>query len=88
MVDSGSVINLHRLQPLFVIGFRILMWTCRLAGAACANSISNHKKSFPDWTEIVDIIAEGDKVVARYKSTGTHQGIFNGLDSTGDFQMS
>ena len=49
------------------------------------NSISNHKKSFPDWTEeIVDIIAEGDKVVTRYKSTGTHQGIFNGLDSTGN----
>ena len=49
------------------------------------NSISNHKKSFPDWTEeIVDIIAEGDKVVTRYKSTGTHQGIFNGVDSTGN----
>lgn len=49
------------------------------------NSITNHKKSFPDWTEeIVDIIAEGDKVVTRYKSTGTHQGIFNGVDSTGN----
>lgn len=49
------------------------------------NSISNHKKSFPDWTEeIVDIIAEGDKVVTRYKSTGTHQGTFNGIDSTGN----
>jgi len=49
------------------------------------NSISNHKKSFPDWTEeIVDIIAEGDKIVTRYKSTGTHQGIFNGIDSTGN----
>lgn len=49
------------------------------------NSISNHKKSFPDWTEeIVDIIAEGDKIVTRYKSTGTHQGIFNGVDSTGN----
>jgi len=49
------------------------------------NSISNHKKSFPNWSEeIVDIIAEGDKVVTRYKSTGTHQGNFNGLDSTGN----
>ncbi|MEO5980019.1 MAG: ester cyclase [Chryseolinea sp.] len=49
------------------------------------NSISNHKKAFPDWTEeIVDIIAEGDKVVTRYKSSGTHQGNFNGLDSTGN----
>lgn len=49
------------------------------------NSIANHKKSFPDWTEeIVDMIAEGDKVVTRYKSTGTHQGAFNGVDSTGN----
>jgi len=48
------------------------------------NSITSHRKSFPDWKEeIVDMISEGDKVVTRYKSTGTHQGIFNGLDSTG-----
>jgi predicted ester cyclase len=49
------------------------------------NSISNHKKSFPDWNEeIVDIIAEGDKVVTRYRSTGAHHGNFNGIDSTGN----
>lgn len=48
-------------------------------------TISGHKKSFPDWKEeIVDIIAEGDKVVTRYKSTGTHRGVFNGIDSTGN----
>ena len=29
------------------------------------------------------MISEGDKVVTRYKSTGTQQGAFNGLDSTG-----
>jgi len=49
------------------------------------NSISNHKKSFPDWAEeVVDIIAEKDKVVTRYRSTGTHQGMFAGIDSTGN----
>lgn len=48
-------------------------------------TITGHKKSFPDWNEeIVDIIAEGDRVVTRYKSTGTHQGVFNGIDSTGN----
>ena len=48
-------------------------------------TILGHRKSFPDWKEvIVDIIAEGDKVVTRYKSTGTHQGVFNGIDSTGN----
>ena len=47
-------------------------------------SITSHRKSFPDWNEeIVDMISEGDKVVTRYKSTGTQMGAFNGLDSTG-----
>lgn len=46
--------------------------------------IDSHRTSFPDWKEeIVDMIAENDKVVTRYKSTGTHRGTFNGLDSTG-----
>lgn len=48
------------------------------------NAISNIRQSFPDWNEeIVDIIAEGDKVVTRFKSTGTHKGKFDGIDSTG-----
>lgn len=48
------------------------------------NSITTHRKSFPDWNEeIVDMISEGDKVVTRYKSTGTQLGTFNGIDSTG-----
>lgn len=49
------------------------------------NSISNLRKSFPDWSEeVVDIIAEGNKVVTRFKSRGTHQGTFMGIDSTGN----
>ena len=48
------------------------------------SSITSHRKSFPDWNEeIVDMISEGDKVVTRFKSTGTQLGAFNGLDSTG-----
>jgi len=46
--------------------------------------ISKHHKSFPDWTErVVDIIAEGDRVVTRYDSTGTHKGEFAGIAPTG-----
>jgi predicted ester cyclase len=29
------------------------------------------------------MVSEDDKVVTRYKSTGTQHGAFNGLDSTG-----
>lgn len=38
----------------------------------------------PDWhTEIQDLIAEGDKVVARVLMTGTHTGNFYGIPATG-----
>ncbi|MFT6958325.1 MAG: steroid delta-isomerase-like uncharacterized protein [Halieaceae bacterium] len=46
--------------------------------------IMEHRESFPDWTErVVDIFAEGDRVVTRYQSTGTHNGIFQGIAATG-----
>jgi predicted ester cyclase len=34
-------------------------------------------------TEILDMIAEGDKVVARVNITGVHTGIFFGIPATG-----
>ena len=38
----------------------------------------------PDWhTQIDDLIAEGDKVVARITMTGTHTGDFYGIPATG-----
>jgi hypothetical protein len=40
--------------------------------------------AFPDLhVEIDDLIAEGDKVVARNTVTGTHRGEFMGLPATG-----
>lgn len=49
------------------------------------NEILENKKAFPDWNEIiVDMIAEGDKVVTRFRSTGTHRVRYDGIDSTGN----
>ena len=40
--------------------------------------------SFPDLIiTIDDLIAEGDKVVARLTARGTHQGLFRGIAPTG-----
>ena len=40
--------------------------------------------AFPDFHRTMeDIIAEGDKVVARYTATGTHRGEFMGTQATG-----
>jgi steroid delta-isomerase-like uncharacterized protein len=46
--------------------------------------IMNTRTAFPDWHEHVeDMIAEGDRVVTRYTSTGTHRGDFWGIPPTG-----
>jgi steroid delta-isomerase-like uncharacterized protein len=40
--------------------------------------------AFPDTKFTVeDLVAEGDKVVARYGFTGTHKGTFMGIPATG-----
>jgi steroid delta-isomerase-like uncharacterized protein len=42
------------------------------------------RAAFPDLrVEINDLIAEGDKVVARNTVTGTHRGEFMGIPPTG-----
>ena len=48
-------------------------------------AVAGHRKSFPDWVEhIEDIIAEGDRVVTRFTSRGTHQGDFFEFPPTGN----
>lgn len=46
--------------------------------------ISPFRQSFPDFSmEIVDLLAEGDKVVAHFKCSGTHEGEWLGHSPTG-----
>ena len=81
--SNGQVIELDKiLAPDFVCHFIDGIEWKGIEGAN--SSITSHRKSFPDWNEeIVDMISEGDKVVTRFKSTGTQLGAFNGLDPTG-----
>ena len=42
------------------------------------------RTAFPDWTIIIDdLVAEGEKVVARWRSSGTHNGETPGQPPTG-----
>jgi ketosteroid isomerase-like protein len=46
--------------------------------------IGPFRESFPDFRmEVVDVIAEGDKVVGYFKCSGTHQGEWRGHPATG-----
>lgn len=47
-------------------------------------AVTMRRRAFPDdHHTIEDLIAEGDKVVARLTHSGTHQGAFFGLPPTG-----
>jgi predicted ester cyclase len=52
--------------------------------AAARRWIGPFRESFPDFRmEIVDLIAESDKVVAHFKCSGTHEGEWRGRAPTG-----
>src|SRR5262245_25929454 len=43
-----------------------------------------YRGAFPDLTmQVTDLIAEGDKCVARWTAVGTHKGPFMGVKATG-----
>ena len=43
-----------------------------------------YRAAFPDLRmEAEDVLVDGDKVVARVRATGTHQGAFMGMPATG-----
>jgi ketosteroid isomerase-like protein len=45
---------------------------------------TSFRAAFPDWREeIVDLVAEGDKVAARFRCSGTFQGEFMGVAPNG-----
>ncbi len=47
--------------------------------------VVEYLNAYPDYhVEVHDMVAEGDKVGARYTATGTHQGDFFGIEATGN----
>jgi predicted ester cyclase len=82
--STGNVEELNEIiapefQSHFIGGFEYI----GIEGAK--NSVLDTKKAFPDWTEnIIEIITQGDKVVTRYRSTGTHLDNWDGIEATGN----
>jgi steroid delta-isomerase-like uncharacterized protein len=45
--------------------------------------VAEFRRAFPDFHDSIDIqVAEGDLVVTRFTSTGTHRGTFMGVEPT------
>jgi predicted ester cyclase len=52
---------------------------------AAKQEAAHFRRGFPDViSTIEDLIAEGDKVVARWRSRATHQGNYMGIPPTGN----
>jgi predicted ester cyclase len=47
-------------------------------------AFTSFRAAFPDWREeIVDMVAEGDKIAVRFRCSGTFQGEFMGAKPNG-----
>ena len=54
------------------------------AGEAPKQQAADFRRGFPDVTSTIeDLIAEGDKVVARWRSRATHRGDYMGMPPSG-----
>ena len=52
---------------------------------AARQEAADYRRGFPDVANTIeDIIAEGDKIVARWRSRATHQGEYMGIPPTGE----
>jgi predicted ester cyclase len=55
-----------------------------LLAAQVKQAFAEFRASFSDWREgIVELVAEGDRVVGHFKCMGTHDGEFMGQAATG-----
>jgi len=74
LVDAHNAGNMDVMDELF---------TPELAEQA-KQGFTAFRSAFPDWREeIVDMVAEGDQVVGRFKCSGTHRGEMMGIAPTG-----
>ena len=66
--------DLDAAEELFAVG----------QAEAAKEEAADFRRGFPDViSTIEDLIAEGDKVVARWRSRATHQGEYMGIPPTG-----
>jgi predicted ester cyclase len=74
LVEAHNAGNMEVMDELF---------TPELAEQA-KQGFTAFRSAFPDWREeIVDVVAEEDRVVGRFKCSGTHRGEMMGIAPTG-----
>jgi len=75
--ELGEVVSEDLLTPRIMAGI-----PSGIEGAKAAHQIM--LTGFPDYQTVIDdLVAEGDKVVARITMSGTHTGNFMGIPATG-----
>jgi steroid delta-isomerase-like uncharacterized protein len=78
--------RLERIDEIFSPGFRSTEMPSSLPDgpAGVRRFYETLRLAFPDLTYVVeDLVAEGQKVVVRWRWQGTHLGAFRGIPATG-----
>jgi steroid delta-isomerase-like uncharacterized protein len=85
-VDAWNTGDLERFDELMAESCRLSvgLMTVSCSPASTRAIAERWLAVFPDYRfELLDLVAEGDKVVARIPFSGTHTGPILGLDATG-----
>ena len=83
--DEANKKNLDALPELITSDFVLHADGREIRGAeSYRKGVSFLINAFPDWHFMIhDLVAEGDKVVCHFTTSGTHQGDLRGIAPTG-----
>jgi predicted ester cyclase len=82
LFDAGHVEYLEEVSQLTFIGHDPIAGTVSLHDQE--RVARSFRTGFPDLRcAVVDVVREGDRVVCRWRATGTHRGEFMGIPPTG-----
>jgi predicted ester cyclase len=82
-----NAINNHdfdRMEGFYSRSIRFQLYDTVQNFDALIDGLSGINSAFPDWHwKVLDVLFDGKLITARYADTGTHMGLFQGIEPTG-----
>jgi predicted ester cyclase len=82
-----NAINNHdfdRMEAFYSRSIRFQLYDTVQNFDALIDGLSGINSAFPDWHwKVLEVLFDGKLITARYADTGTHMGLFQGIEPTG-----